>query len=165
MFEKGDSFILDSSDKFLGGEITVKITSTTNTSEKNEFKGIVTGIRANKIHDNPDNITILAKSPDILLNDGEHCKSFEDKTLEKIVKEVVKEYKLDTKFIAPQNSTDSLPYTVQYKESAYAFINRLAAKKGEWFFYNMEQTLFLVSCRQKKLNYNMVKTYCILIFQ
>ncbi|MDI9312436.1 MAG: phage baseplate assembly protein V, partial [Limnohabitans sp.] len=33
-------------------------------------------------------------------------------------------------------NTSSLPYTVQYNESDFSFLKRLAQKKGEWFFYN-----------------------------
>ena len=29
-----------------------------------------------------------------------------------------------------------MPYTVQYNESDFSFLKRLAQKKGEWFFYN-----------------------------
>ena len=35
-----------------------------------------------------------------------------------------------------------IPYTVQYKESDYEFIQRLAKRHGEFFYYNGEQLLF-----------------------
>jgi len=139
--EKEGSFILDKSDKLLGSKISLKIS--TENEDKNEFTGIITQISAGKT-DGPmgGDIVISAESPDILLDDGEHCRSFEDKTLEKILKQILGEYQFDTKKIKPKNSTDSLPYTVQYKESTYAFINRMAAKKGEWFFYNGTDLVF-----------------------
>ncbi len=140
-FEKEGNFILDESDKVLGGEINLKIS--TENEDKNEFTGIVTGVRASKA-EGPfgGNIVVSAQSTDILLDDGEHCRSFEDKNLDKIVKQILKEYQFDTKLIKPQNANDSIPYNVQYKESAYAFINRLAAKKGQWFFYNGTDLIF-----------------------
>jgi len=140
-FEKEGNFILDKSDKVLGCEIILKIS--TEEDDKNEFTGIITEVSASKT-EGPfgGNIVISAQSTDILLDDGEHCRSFEDKTLEKILKQILKEYQFDTKHIKPQNAQDSMPYTVQYKESAYAFMNRLAAKKGEWFFYNGTDLVF-----------------------
>ena len=140
-FEKEGNFILDKSDQVLGEKITVEITSENKT--RNKFSGIVTQVNASKT-DGPmgGDVIITAKSPDILLDDGEHCRSFEDKTPEKIVKTILDEYSFDTKNIKPKNATSSLPYTVQYKESGYAFISRLAARKGEWFFYNGTDLVF-----------------------
>ena len=139
--EKEGSFILDKSGKLLGSKISLEIN--TGNEDKNEFAGIITQISAGKT-DGPmgGDIVISAESPDILLDDGEHCRSFEDKTLEKILKQVLGEYSFETKNIKPKNSKESLPYTVQYKESTYAFINRIAAKKGEWFFYNGTTIVF-----------------------
>jgi len=140
-FEEEGNLVLDKSDKLLGGKLMLKMS--TENKDKNEFTGIITEVRASKT-EGPfgGNIVISAYSPDILLDDGEHCRSFEDKTLEKIIRQILKEYQFDTKHIHPQSSSDSMPYTVQYKESAYAFINRLAAKKGEWFFYNGKDLIF-----------------------
>ncbi len=140
-FEKEGNLILDESDKFLGGEIKLKIIA--EDENKNEFTGIVTEISASKTDGSfGGDIVISAQSPDILLDDGEHCSSFENKSLEKIIKQILKDYQFDTKNIKPKTSTESLAYTVQYKESAYAFISRLAAKKGEWFFYNGTDLVF-----------------------
>jgi Rhs element Vgr protein len=139
--EDEGSLILDQTDKYLGGEILLKLIS--DKDEMHEFKGIVTQVSATKV-DGPfgGNIVIHAESPDVLLDDGDHCRSFEEKSLDKIVKQVLKDYNFSTNLVKPQNSTDTLPYTVQYKESAYAFITRLAAKKGEWFFYNGTDLVF-----------------------
>ena len=140
-FEKEGNLILDESDKLLGGEIDLKISA--ENENKNEFKGIITEVIASKTDGSfGGDIVISAQSPDILLDDGEHCRSFENKSLDKIIKQILKEYQFDTKNIKPKTSKDSLPYTVQYKESAYAFLNRLAAKKGEWFFYNGKDLVF-----------------------
>ena len=140
-FEKEGNLILDESDKLLGGEIDLKISA--ENENKNEFKGIITEVSASKTDGSfGGDIVISAQSPDILLDDGEHCRSFENKSLDKIIKQILKEYQFDTKNIKPKTSKDSLPYTVQYKESAYAFLNRLAAKKGEWFFYNGKDLVF-----------------------
>ncbi|CAM3794487.1 hypothetical protein FLGE108171_15245 [Flavobacterium gelidilacus] len=35
-----------------------------------------------------------------------------------------------------------MPYTVQYRESDFGFIARLAQKKGQWFYYNGEELVF-----------------------
>lgn len=141
-FEDEGSFILDKSDKILGEEISM-VLSAEEEENKNEFKGIITQVTASKADGSfGGNIVISAQSSDILLNDGEHCRSFEEKTLEKIIKQILKEYRFSSNNISPQNSTNSLAYTVQYKESAYAFIRRLATKKGEWFFYNGTDLVF-----------------------
>ncbi len=152
-FEEEGSFIIGESEKVLGGKLKLKLS--TEKKDNSEFTGIITEVSANKTDGSfGGNIIISAQSPDIKLDDGEHCRSFEDKSLEKILKQILKEYQFDTKHIKPQKSKDNIPYTVQYKESAYAFINRLAAKKGEWFFYNGTDLVFgELPSKSVELNY------------
>ena len=141
VFEKVDGILLDKSiDKLLGGKITLKVNVFKN--EKLEFEGIVMGISANLDEDRNDTITIEASSMDILLDDGEHCRSFQDKTLKAIVEKVLNEYNFSTKNVKPVHSNDVLAYTVQYKESAFDFLSRLASKKGEWFYYDGKNIVF-----------------------
>jgi type VI secretion system secreted protein VgrG len=140
-FEPDDGFILDKSDRFLGKELslTIKISN----DEKVDFEGIVTEIKASKMPDSQsDTIVIEASSPDILLDDGEHCRTFEDKSLKVIVEKILKEYQLCTDGCVKPNSNEPIPYTVQYKESAFAFLTRLASKKGEWFYYDGKNIIF-----------------------
>jgi len=141
-FEPEDGIIVDkSADKLLGGKLslTIKVKD----DEKVEFKGIVTGIHASKLGDTEtDTVTVEATGMDILLDDGEHCRSFQDKTLKAIVEKILNEYNLSSKKVKPEYSRESMPYTVQYKESSYAFLSRMAAKKGEWFFYDGKDIIF-----------------------
>ncbi|MDI9310978.1 MAG: phage baseplate assembly protein V, partial [Limnohabitans sp.] len=66
-----------------------------------------------------------------------HIQSFCEMSVGDITNQVLNKYsaqQLRSKLNA--KNTSSLPYTVQYKESDFSFLKRLAQKKGEWFFYN-----------------------------
>lgn len=140
-FEEEGSLVLDKSDKMLGSKVILKIS--TADEEKSEFNGIITSVRASKTEGSfGGDIIISAESPDILLDDGEHCRSFEEKKLEDIVKQVFREYQLDTEKVQTKNASEKLPYTVQYRESSWDFIKRLAIQNGQWFFYNGSNLVF-----------------------
>ncbi|WP_435524302.1 type VI secretion system Vgr family protein [Chryseobacterium indoltheticum] len=97
----------------------------------------------NKKENGYGKLFITGSSPGILLESGKDCQSFEDKTLEQIIKEVTSEYPEPAKVLVENPNTKySLPYTVQYKESDYGFIKRLAARYGEYFYYNGQQLVF-----------------------
>lgn len=126
---------------YLGSKISLEIAL--NDKTKTKFTGIVTELKASKMNDaQTDTIVIVAASPDILMDDGEHCRTFEDKPLKGIVDKILNEYQLNPKYADPVNASNSLPYTVQYKESAFAFLTRLASKKGQWFYYDGEEIVF-----------------------
>ena len=107
------------------------------------FKGIVTSAEMVRNFGVASYILIKGYSPTILLEGNPHIQSFTEMsvgditnlTLDKYSKQVLRSR------IAPKN-TSSLPYTVQYNESDFSFLKRLAQKKGEWFFYNGSE-LFL----------------------
>jgi Rhs element Vgr protein len=85
-------------------------------------------------------IEVTAYSPDYLLLNNPHCYSYENETLENIVSKTLEPYK-----IAIQNNPrleDTIPYTVQYNETDYAFMSRLAYRFGEWFYYNGKELVF-----------------------
>jgi len=85
-------------------------------------------------------IEITAYSPDYLLFDNPHCYSYENKTLKSIVAETLKPYN-----ISVQNNprmADEILYSVQYNETNYAFMSRLASRFGEWLYYNGEKLVF-----------------------
>jgi len=79
-----------------------------------------------------------------LLDQGKACHSYENKTLKEIITLVSKGYdnsaQVDSS--AGVNTTRALPYTVQYNESDYDFICRLANLYGEYFYYDGSKLIF-----------------------
>ena len=87
-------------------------------------------------------VHVQAYSWDALLNDNLTCKSFEDKTLNDIINDVIDDYsnhldsEVDSRFIDP------IPYCVQYNETNYQFLQRLARRYGEWLYNDGERIVF-----------------------
>ncbi len=84
-------------------------------------------------------VVIQGQSPTIVCDDGPNTRSFTDKGVQEIANEVLGPYK--GKFpsapkVEPKMAKGSLPYTVQYKESAFAFLARLANTYGDWLYYD-----------------------------
>jgi hypothetical protein len=106
-----------------------------------EFSGIIFNINALRKNIKAGMvIEVIAYSPDYLLFDNPHCYSYENETLKSIVTKTLDPYK-----ISVQNNPrmeDEIPYTVQYNETNYAFINRLAIRFGEWLYHNGKELVF-----------------------
>jgi uncharacterized protein involved in type VI secretion and phage assembly len=101
------------------------------------FKGIVTEI-ALKNTSNLVNVFVLkGYSPTILLEDYRTRKVFADQSLRQIADAVLGKYPRNMlrRQIEPKHNA-VLPYVVQYNETNFAFLGRLAAEYGEWFYYN-----------------------------
>lgn len=141
--EKADGFILEKSKDFLGMPIVIQTKSNTNDSEEDAliFKGYITEVKGNRrgMFDN-DVITISGGSEEILLQQKPTSRVFLDKTLEEIIKEVLKSYPLKSK-IKPRES-QRFNYIVQYEENDLDFLKRLSIRYGEWFFYNGKELIF-----------------------
>ncbi|MCK5281740.1 MAG: phage late control D family protein, partial [Cyclobacteriaceae bacterium] len=146
-FEDTDGFVMEQSKKFIGLVITIsieaKLKGNSQTSD-HMFKGLITGIRAAKSDTGQaDHVILSGHSPDILMSDNPGSHSFENKTLKQIADDVLKPYPKDVLKSKTDPVKDArLPYVVQYNESRYDFIRRLATRYGEWFFYDGTQLFF-----------------------
>ncbi|MDR3025148.1 phage baseplate assembly protein V [Chryseobacterium sp.] len=135
-------YVLENSKNILGNDLTISYWKFGTIQQV--FSGIIGGI------DNLKNegggygdLVITGFSPSILLESGKDCQSFENKTLEQIIKEVCEIYPTEAQInVDLPNVKHVLPYTVQYKESDYQFIRRLAVCYGEFFYYNGERMIF-----------------------
>lgn len=113
-----------------------------------QFKGVITNLNYKKsLHNGGGNgnlITILANSPTILADDGPHYTSFNDMSFVDIINQSFNNYDTSKLSINTSASTLNNPfsYTVQYNESSYEFAKRLAARNGEWIYYNGEELCF-----------------------
>ena len=137
--------------EIIGKPITVRLSTNNiedmslNTSNHNtadiEFKGIIVaanGNRSGSIY----NIIVEARSWDALLNDNPSCKSFEDMSLNDIVNDVVDDYSGDLDTTVDARFTETIPYCVQYNETNYQFLQRLARRYGEWLYNDGTQLVF-----------------------
>lgn len=146
--EQPDTFITERSKNFLGKTFTLRSEiqeqGDSDTQDGFSYQGIVTGVESQKTGTRSgDIVTITGKSPEIILKGKPNCRTFIEKTLEEIVNEVLQPYpqNLLNPNISPRY-TEQLNYIVQYNESDYGFIHRIARKFGEWFFYNGEELYF-----------------------
>jgi type VI secretion system secreted protein VgrG len=146
--EQPNTFITERSKNFIGKTVTIRSEiqeqGESETQDGFSFRGIVTGIQSQKTGSRSgDIITITGNSPDIILNGKPNCRTFTEKSLEEIINEVLQPYpqNLLSPNISPRY-TEPLSYIVQYNESDYDFIHRIARKFGEWFFYDGAELYF-----------------------
>ena len=106
-----------------------------------KFKGIITSISSSRSQSEYV-IELEARSYDALLMDNPACKSYENRTLDEIIEDVTDDYSelIDANINA--RFTDTLPYTVQYNETHYQFLLRLAQRFGEWIYNDGEHLVF-----------------------
>ncbi|WP_299186707.1 phage baseplate assembly protein V [uncultured Aquimarina sp.] len=139
--------LIGDSKEYLGGVISVKISSVTDFGgyKELEFKGVITKVMGTKgFHQSSgDLVTIEAKSTSILSDDGAHYDSFSDMSLSEILEQTFQGYdkgKLETNF-SPVSS-DTIHYSVQHNQSAFSYASRLAAYYNEWFYYDGQKLIF-----------------------
>lgn len=145
-FEKSNE-LAGSSISFLGKkiEINVKAESSelTKVEEELKFLGIITSISANvKNGLSSDSIVISAASPEIIMDDGNHTRSFEEMSISDVVSKVTGDYGLVCPVTVNPESTGNHEYIVQYQESSLEFLQRLARKYGHWFYYDGAKLTF-----------------------
>lgn len=106
-----------------------------------EFKGVIIAASGSR-NRSEYSVSVEARSWDALLEDNPSCKSFEEKTLNDIVNDVVDDYSghLDTE--VDSRFTDTIPYCVQYNETNFQFLQRLARRYGEWLYNDGTQLVF-----------------------
>ena len=158
--EKEAKFSLCS--QIIGKEITLSLdtdnienlslsTSNEKTAEIS-FKGIIMSASGNRIGSQYI-VNVEARSREALLDDNPNCKSFEEMTLNDIVDDVISNNDIKAKIDA--RFTDSIAYCVQYNETDYQFLQRLARRYGEWLYNDGKQMVFgnLISQEAVRLNY------------
>ena len=112
-------------------------------SETLTFSGIIFNARTSReVMGSVAYIEVTAYSPDYLLVDNPHCASFEDKSLDEIINEVIGVNGNAINADLRPCLTARLPYTVQYNETSYQFISRLAQRFGEYLFFDNDRFYF-----------------------
>ena len=119
-----------------------------------KFQGVIFSASGHR-NDTMYSVEVEARGWEALLDDNPNCKSFEEKTLNDIVNDVLNDYTehLDSNIDA--RFTDNIAYCVQYNETNYQFLQRLARRYGEWLYNDGEQLVFgkLVNKESVTLSY------------
>ena len=137
-----EGFVMENSKKLLGKKISLSYWQYG--SENQVFSGIVTGLK-NRKESGYGKLVITGHSPSILLENGRADRSFEQLSLSQIVREIGVNYPQEGKIHAEEqelNVRRVLSYTVQSQESDFGFIQRLAMRYGEYFYYNGKELIF-----------------------
>ena len=108
----------------------------------NQFTGLVTHIGLSRSADAQRNIIIKGHSPTILMDGPKQDKSFLNVGLSDMAQACLENIPQSLETQIDPNKTDTLPYVVQYGESNWSFLKRMAARFGEWCFYNGEKFIY-----------------------
>lgn len=137
-------YVMAKSRQLIGNEITINYHQYGRIRQT--FFGIIDKVQDRRDGSGYGNIVLKGKSPAMLLDSGKKCRSFENKTLAEIINKVCDKQPPEAKIkitpLSNNNIPKRIPYTVQYQESDYEFIQRLAKFHGEYFYYNGENLIF-----------------------
>jgi Uncharacterized protein conserved in bacteria len=106
------------------------------TGESNPFKGIITNVSMAGRHGEQNCYILYGCSPTIKLEDRPTMDCFVDSNLKNIVTEAVATSGNGGEVTVNPKFASTIDYISQYNESAFAFLNRLSHKYGEWNFYD-----------------------------
>ena len=101
------------------------------------FNGIITNLSIARGFGKQSDIKVSGYSPTILLNNGNSTRSFSDQSLSDIFNNVCGSY--DKSLLGAKSETTNssiFEYTVQYNESDFNFLSRIADRNNEWLLYD-----------------------------
>ncbi|MBC6112717.1 type VI secretion system Vgr family protein [Pedobacter fastidiosus] len=132
---------LDNSRDFVGKTLTASFGHSPEGMQN--FVGLVSKVELSQSHGYHGVLIVSGYSPTILIDRGPDLGSYLDKDLNEIVKLATKDTPAnDLKVVANASRTSPIDYIIQYRESDFAFLNRLSAEYHEWFFYDGKQLNF-----------------------
>ncbi len=122
---------------FLGKSITLTITphgEVVDPSKELEFVGTITGIDFDNSVEEINSVVIVAHSPSIALDGATRNSFFYDMKASEIISSVLGKHSISSG--AVEATADLLKFVVQYGETDYAFIMRLAGGNSLFAFYD-----------------------------
>lgn len=143
------SSVFDISKDLLGKEVEVVVETEGNNGFKQtgEFKGVVTNLRMDRQSAiskkaKPTYQVILSGlSLTAYLDGNPHTRSFEKKKVSDMANEMFKNAPTFNHTVEVETDEEE-EYFVQYKETNYAFLNRIATLYGHWCYYDGTELIF-----------------------
>ncbi len=158
-FKDTGKAILEQSKKYIGQECHIRFSPDLFRRDKgeNEFIGIVTEVRLNRSSQGKRTILLMGYSPTILMEGHSQCRAFYEMSVSEIASSMLESIPHSLEAQINPSSSPTLPYVLQYYESNYKFLQRMAARIGQWCFYNGTKLIFGELPRDQKVNLPLVK--------
>ncbi|MCL9805321.1 contractile injection system protein, VgrG/Pvc8 family [Flavobacterium amniphilum] len=129
--------------KYMGAKVVITLKDAAR-GENVNFKGVITGMEVLDNDGASKGFHIVGESPTVLLDDITQSETFLSMNLEEIGK------KIDQNLVKGVLTgcdikpvyTNMLPYIVQYNETDFGFLQRLATQYGEWMYYDGDYLKF-----------------------
>jgi type VI secretion system secreted protein VgrG len=156
VLEKQDEIFFNKSHKDVCGKpVTVSFEPVLQKGSFNfQFKGIITEILLSNLSDLSNAFILKGFSPTLLLEDFSVRRSFLNKNIKQVFDSVLGVYpgNVVKKKLNPRH-TNPIKYCVQYDETNFVFLNRLASEYGEWFCYKGKEIILGESNSGKEIDF------------
>lgn len=154
--EKKDEIFFQNSHKDICGKtISISFESTSKkTTFDFQFRGIITEIILSNLSDFSNVFVIKGYSSTMLLEDYSLRRTFVKKSVQQIFDTVLNDYagNVIKKKLNPRIK-NLVPYVVQYDETNFEFISRLAAEYGEWLYYDGQEIILGTAGNSKEVDF------------
>jgi type VI secretion system secreted protein VgrG len=153
-FDSTSFDVLQKSKNFIGKKIVIQfgVLLFDKKYNDNQFNGLVTHVGVSRGGNGEKNIIIRGQSPTILLEGNGQCRSFTKKSLKSIVEDLFQKIPQSLSSKVDPAFAGTIPYIVQYNESNYSFLQRIAARYGEWCYYDGTNLVFGKLIRDKTVD-------------
>ena len=131
------TFSLENLKAVLGEKIEIRFAPQAESGHSNRFIGVVDSVTPYLVGDSRM-VRMEGFSTSSLLDAGPKFRAFTEKSLQSIVQEITKEYRVTTKIDAP----GQVPFALQCQESDYRFLCRMAHAHGLVFYYDGDELHF-----------------------
>jgi len=130
--------------RLIGKKITLVLRSGKEKKDDLIFTGFIDQIQFSQNQGLTPDLVIRAFDPSKMLDGQPDTNTFINMSIEDIVDQVLKPYSKSDLKLKKQNvrNNQKFEYLVQYKESDYNFLRRIASETGNWFYF-MGTELFL----------------------
>ena len=136
--KEGEYFFDQSHGKVCGKAVTISFSPVFESGDYDfTFKGIVTEIALQSLSDMQNAFVLKGYSTTIVLEDCRKRRTFLKKNIQSIFQEVLQPYPGNVlKSTLKAKHKETIDYAVQYDETNFRFLTRMAAEYGEWCYYN-----------------------------
>lgn len=142
--ESGTEPLINQSKSLFGKLIKVGFSDNSdNQSVQYFFKGIITQLSVDKFQGIGGNLVIKGYSPTILLEEGRKYATFKNKTISESVRLIMQDIPSNLLEASVDLENDSnVGYRIQYKESSFQYLQRLANSYAQWLYYDGTKLYF-----------------------